>query len=151
MSAGNQKQEIRESEVRIGEARRKRVAFEMIDGDQRLPGSERQPLSRKKRDHHSADQPGPGGRGDRIDVVDRHLGVTQNPLDQAWQDLDVGACGDLRNDAAIGLVSAVLAHHGLGEDLPVTGDQRHGAVVAGGLRGQGLQVKQQSFRVRPFA
>ena len=48
----------------------------------------------------------------------------------------MGAGGDFRNDAAVGLVGAVLPDHGLRKDAPVIGDQRHGAVVAGRFKAQ---------------
>ena len=58
------------------------------------------------------------------------LASSQHPLDQARQDLDMGARRDLRHHAAIRLVRAVLPDDGLSKDLPVAGDQRRGAVVA---------------------
>ena len=80
----------------------------MIDRDQRLAGGQRQALAGEQRDHHSADQPRAGGRGDGVDVADRQLGVIEHPADQAGQDLDMGARGDLRDDAAERLVRGVL-------------------------------------------
>ena len=59
----------------------------------------------------------------------------------------MGARGDLRHDAAIGLVRAVLPDDRLRKDPPVAGDQRRRAVVAGGFKTK----DEQSFRVRPFA
>ena len=68
MPAGDKQQQIREVEVGIGEARRQRMALEMVDRDQRLARRERQALAGEQRDHHSADQARARGRGDRIDV-----------------------------------------------------------------------------------
>ena len=48
----------------------------------------------------------------------------------------MGARGDLRNDAAIGLVRLSLADDRLREDSPVAGHQRGGAVVAGGFEAE---------------
>ena len=106
MAARDEQQQIGKVEVRIGQPRAQRMAFEMIDGDQRLARGERQPLAGEQRDHHAADQPGPGGRRDRVDSRDRQLGVVEHLPDQAGQDLDMGARGDLRHHAAIGLVRA---------------------------------------------
>ena len=123
------------------------MALEMIDGDQRLAGGERQPLAGEQGDHHSADQPRSGGRRDRVDVADGQLRFVEHPPDQVGQDLDVRARGDLRHHPAVGLVGAVLADDRLREDLPVAGDQRRRAVVAGRFKAQ----DRQSFRARPFA
>ena len=59
----------------------------------------------------------------------------------------MGAGGDLGDDAAEGPVRLVLADHRLREDAPVAGDQRRGAVVAGGFEAE----DQGSFRLAPFA
>ena len=91
----------------------------MIDRDQRLARRERQALAGEQRDHHAADQARTRRCGDRIDVVDRKPGLAEHLADQAGQDLDMGARGDFRHDAAVGLVRAVLADHRLGEDPPV--------------------------------
>ena len=48
----------------------------------------------------------------------------------------MGARGDLRHHAAVGLVRAVLADDRLGEDPPVAGDQRRRAVVARGFEAE---------------
>ena len=52
----------------------------------------------------------------------------------------MGARGDLRHDAAIGLVRAVLADHRLREDSPVARHQRRRAVVAGGFEAEDQTV-----------
>ena len=150
MAARDQQQKVRKAEVRIDQPGRERMAFEMIDRDQRLAGSEREPLAGEERDHHSADQPRPRGRGYRIDIVDRQLGVIEHALNQRRQDLDVGARRDLRNDAAVRLVRLRLPDDGLRKNAPVAGDQRRGAVVARGFKTEDYG-KSRSFRRRPFA
>ena len=55
------------------------MAFEMVDRDQRLARRQRQPLAGEQPDHHPADQPRPGGRGDRVDLADRDVGLVRAP------------------------------------------------------------------------
>ena len=136
MAARDQQQQIGEAEVRIDQPRRQRVAFEMVDRDQRLAGGERQALAGEQRDHDATDQPGAGGGGDRVDLRDVDAGFVDHPADQAGQDLDMGAGGDFRDDAAIGLVGGVLADDRVGEDPPVAADDRGGAVVARGFEAE---------------
>ena len=133
MAAGDEQQQIGKVEVRIGKPRAERMAFEVIDREQRLARRQRQPLAGKQRHHHAADQARAGRRGDGIDVADRRLGVSQHAPDQIGQDLDVRPRGDLRNHAAVGLMRGILADHRLREDAPIARHQRRRAVVAGGF------------------
>jgi len=43
----------------------------------------------------------------------------------------VGAGGDFRHDATVRLMRSILPDHGLGQNLPIGGDERGRAVVAG--------------------
>ena len=52
----------------VGQPRRQRVAFEMVDGEQRLAGRRGDRLGRHQADHQAADQAGTGGGGDGVDV-----------------------------------------------------------------------------------
>ena len=74
----NQQQQIGKIEIGIDQPRAQRVAFEMIDRDERLAGAERDALAREQRDHHPADQAGPRGRGDGVDLGDRLAGFRQH-------------------------------------------------------------------------
>ena len=56
MAARDQQQQIGKIEIRIDQPRRQRMAFEMVDRDQRLARGQRQPLAGEQRDHHAADQ-----------------------------------------------------------------------------------------------
>ncbi len=136
MAARHQQEQIREAEVRIGQPRAKRVTLEMIDGDQRLAGREREALAGKKRDHDAADQAGPGGGGDSIDIANRNAGLAEDVADQRRQNLDVRAGGDFGNNAAIRLMSRSLADDFLGKDVPIRRDKRRGAVVARGFQSE---------------
>ncbi len=132
MAARHEQQQIRKVEVGIDEARAERMAFEMVDRDQRLVRGERQPLAGEQRDHHSADQPRPGGRGDRIDLARSTVPASDSTRRiEVGKDLDMRARRDLRHHAAVRLMRGVLADHGLREDAPIARHQRHRAVVAG--------------------
>ena len=50
----------------------------------------------------------PGGRGDHIDLIERHIRVRQRRFDQWRQGFHMGAGGDFRHDAAIGAVRLFL-------------------------------------------
>ncbi len=134
--AGDEQQEIGEIEIGIDQPRRERVAFEMVDGDQRLAGGKREALAGKQRDHHSADQPRAGGRRHGVDVMDRNPGVIENLADQRRQNRHVRPRRNLGNHAAVRLMRLGLADDRLSEDLPVAGDQRRRAVVARGFEAE---------------
>ena len=112
------------------------MAFEMIDGDERLADRQGQPLADQKSDHYAADQPRTRGRRDRIDLTDGDIGLMQHLANQSRQDLDMGASGNFRNYAAKGAVRVVLPDHGLRQDLPIAANQRRGTVVARGFEGK---------------
>ena len=61
----------------------------------------------------------------------------------------MGAGGDFRHDAAVRPMRLVLPDDGLREDLPVAGDQRRGAVVAGGFEAE--DESHFGAFARPFA
>ena len=130
MSARHEQEQIREIEVGIGEARRKGMAFEMIDRDQGLSRGQSQPLARQQADHHPADQPRTGGCGNRVDLADLGPRLAQHLADQRRQDFDMGARGDFGDDPAERLVRRALPDHRLGKDAPVAGHQGDRAVVA---------------------
>ena len=130
VAAGDEEQQVRELEIGVGEPRRERMAFEMVDRDQRLARGERQPLAGEQRDHHAANQARARRRGNRVDFREGQLRLIQHAPNEAGQDLDMGSGGDLRHNAAIGLVRPRLSDDGLREDAPIAGDQRRGAVVA---------------------
>ena len=65
--------------------------------------------------------------------------------DQPGQDFDMGAGGDFRDHAAERPVRVILSDDRLGEDLPIAADQRRGAVVAGGFKGEDQRHLQRAF------
>ena len=133
MAARDEQQEIRESKLGIGQHRRKRVAFQMVDRDQRLAGRQREPLCSDQPHHHAADQPGARSCGDRVDLGQLDLRLRKHLLDQLGKDLDMGAGGDLGDHAAIGPVRDLLPRQFVRENPPVRGDQGHRCLVAAGF------------------
>jgi hypothetical protein len=93
------------------------MTLEVVDRHQRLAGRPRDRLGGHQPDDQPADQARPGGRGNRIDLVERHIGAGERFLDQPVQRLDMRARRDLRHDAAIGAVFVELRQHDVGEDF----------------------------------
>jgi hydroxymethylbilane synthase len=116
MAAGNEQHQIGKRES-IREAGRQRMALEMIYRQQRLAGGAGKRLGRHQSDDQAADQAGPGGRGDCIDIVERHLGSMERLFHQPIQGLDMGAGGDFRHHAAIGAVFLELGKHHVRKDF----------------------------------
>ena len=112
------------------------MAFEMVDGDQRLASGEREALAGEQSDHHPADQSWPRRRRDRIDVVNRHLRLGEDLLDQVRKDLDMRPGRDFGNDATVRLMRLRLPDHRLRQDLTVGSDQRRAGIVAGGFEAE---------------
>ena len=136
MAATGKQQQIRETEVRIDQPRAERMAFEMVDGDERLAGGEAEPLAGEQGDHHPTDQARAGGGGDGVDLANGDVGLGQHLADEAGQDLDMGAGSDFRHHPAERAVRLILADDRLGEDLAIAGHQRRGAVVARGFEAE---------------
>ena len=95
-----------------------RAVLELVDGDvggevvhavQRLAQPQRQRLGRGDADQQRPGQPGPGGDGERVDVVEGDPGGLAGPLDGGHHRLEVGARRDLGYDAA---EPRVLLHRG---------------------------------------
>src|SRR6476619_458832 len=84
----------------IGQAGGERMAFEMIDGDERFAGGQRDRLRGGQADDDAADEAGPGGRGDGVDVGEAEPRIAERRGDYAVERLDMGAGGDLGNDTA---------------------------------------------------
>ena len=117
------------------------MRLEMVDGEERLAGRQRHALAGHQADQHAADQARAGRRGDAVELRPRlRPAVRERASDQPVDDLDMGARGDLRHDAAIGRVGGDLAHHLVGENLArAVGAQPHHrrrGLVAGGFDSQ---------------
>ena len=136
MAPGRKQEQVGEGELRIGEARREGVAFEMIDRDQRLAASEGEALAGEQRDHDATDQARAGGGGNRVEIGGNDPGLVHDAANQPGKLLDMGARGDFRDDSAERAVRLVLADHRLREDHAAAGDERGGAVVARGFEAE---------------
>ena len=95
VAAGGEKQAIGKRR-RVGEPRRERMRLQVIDRDQRLVVGKRDRLGRGQADDDAADQAGPGGRGNAVERVERHLRLGHGLGDDVIERLDMGARGDLR-------------------------------------------------------
>ena len=101
----------------VGQPRRQRMGFEMIDRDERLARRHRQRLAGREPDQYAADQPRPRRRRDGVDAGDVGPRVPERAQDQPVEHLDMGPGGDLRHDAAVSGVAGDLAHHLIGENF----------------------------------
>ena len=113
-----------------------RMAFEMVDRDQRLAGGEGERLAGDEPDHHPADQARPGGRRDRVDLGEADAGFVQRRFDQRRQHLDMGARRDLRDHAAERAVRGLLPGQLMGENRPVGAHHGGGGLVATGFKAE---------------
>jgi hypothetical protein len=59
-------------------------------------------IAARRRRHDAADQAGPAGGGDAVDVGEAQTGAPHRLGDQAVEMVEMAAGGDLRHDAAIG-------------------------------------------------
>ena len=130
-AARREQQQVGKAQACIGQPRRQRMTFQVIDRDQRLFARHRQRLCGNEADHDPADQARTGSGGNGIDISQPHAGIGQRFRDQGSQPLDMRARRDLGNDPAIGPVRIVLRGDPLGKDRPVGAHQRGRGFVAG--------------------
>ena len=115
VSARDEQQQIRKAQA-MGEARCERVRFEMVHGDEGQPARKGDGLAGGDADDQPADQPRPRRGGDAVDLVEAETSFGQRLGDQNIEQLDMGARGDLRHDAAELGVKRKLRAHRIGED-----------------------------------
>ncbi len=136
VAAGDQQQQIGEGDA-VGEAGGERMAFEVVDGDERLSGGKGDCFCRGETDQHAADETGAGGSGNRVDVGEGGARLSQRSAHHVVKHLDMGAGGNLGHDAAEGGMVVDLGKHDIGEDAAGSvvgaGDHRCGGFVAAGL------------------
>ena len=130
MPARNQQQQIRECQRGIGQPRRKGVAFQMVDRNQRLVAGHRQRFGGDQPDHHPADQPRPGGGGNRIKVGQAQPSFFQHRFDQRGEPFGMGARGNFGDHATIGPVSLILRGNALRQNGAPAVHQRGCGFVA---------------------
>jgi hypothetical protein len=126
---------------------RDRVAFQVVDRDQRHVASQRHGLAERQADHHAADQAGAGRGGDAVQVLERQARGAHGLGGDGVDGFHVGAGGDLGHHAAErGMLLELRADdRGQHADRPV----RRAAHDRGrGLVAAGLQAKDgQTCRV----
>ena len=100
----------------IGQTRRQRMAFKMIDGEKRFGRSERESLAGDGADNQSADEARTGCCGDSIDVGQPDTGFVQSRGNNLIQALAMSARGNLRHDAAVRLMGLKLRPDDIRQD-----------------------------------
>ncbi len=139
MPARDEQQQIGKFQIRVGQTRAERMAFEVIDRDQRLARRMRQRLAGDEPDHHPADQPRPRRRRDRIDIGQRNASIGQRRRDQRAQHLDMRARGDFGHHAAIRPVRRLLPRKPVRQDTAIRGDEGGGGFVAARFKAEDEQ------------
>ena len=115
MATRHQQQQIGKVD-RLGEPHGQCMTFEMIDGEERLAAREGDALGRHDADHDAADQAGPAGRRDGVEIVEAQLRLGQGRLDQPVDAFEMGAGSDLRHHAAEAAMLGELAVDDVGQD-----------------------------------
>ncbi len=113
VTAGGEKQAIGKRQ-RAGQPRRQRVGLEMVHRDQRRVVHHRDRLGGGQSHDHAADQAGTGGGGDRRKLRKADAGFFHRRGDDAVEQIDMGARGDLRHHAAERGVFLGLRPHDIG-------------------------------------
>ena len=139
MAARNQQHQIGKGDT-VGQPRRQRMGFEVIDGDQRLAERGGQRLGGGQPDQHAPDQAGAGRGGDGIDIAQRDAGLAAGLGDDVVEIAHMGARRQFGHDAAKGGVFIQLRAHDIGNDHAPAGIVAHndgrGGFVAAGLDAQ---------------
>ena len=130
MPARHQQQRIGKSDGLVGQARAQRMAFEMVDRDQRRIGRHGQRLGAHQADHHPADKTRPGCRGDRVAIGQAYARIGQHALDHGGEPLGMRARGDLGHHSAEVGVFGILRGDPLRHDAPFAVDQRDRGFIA---------------------
>ena len=113
MSAGDQQQQIGEVEP-VGEPCGERVRFQVVDREKGPAARKRHRLRRGRAHQQAADQAGPGGGGDAVQVGEAEAGLRHRLAHQRVQAVEMGAGRDFGHDAAIGRMLAGLGEQALG-------------------------------------
>ena len=136
VAARGEQQEIRKVEA-VGETRGQSVRFEVIDGDEGLARDERERFGGCQADHNPADKARASGGGDAVEVAEFHAGGIKCAFNEDIGNIDMGAGGNFRDNAAIGLMLGDLAQNLVGQNMTVpvmiTLDDRGGGFIAGGF------------------
>ncbi len=119
---------------RLGlEVERGDMPVQVVDRHERQAAGPRERLGRGEADEQRADQAGPGGDRDAVDVVERDARLLLRLTQDRQHELEVPARGDLGDDAAVARMQVGLGGDDVGPDLALLGDERGGRLVAGRL------------------
>ena len=97
MAARDQQQQIGKGHV-FAETHRQRMAFEVIDRQQRLVVREGQRLGGHDAHHHAADQARPAGGGNAVELVEAQSGLFQRLDKDSIDAFEMGTGGELGID-----------------------------------------------------
>ena len=109
------------------------VAFEVVDGDERLAQREGEGLGVADTDEQRAGEAWAFGDGDRIQLRHAYAGFAEGGVDDRDDGAEVLAGGELRNDAAVGRVDGDLRGDDVRELAGAALDDGGGGLVAGAL------------------
>ena len=107
--------------------------MQVVDRRERQPPRPGERLRRGDADEQRADQAGPRGDGDELDVLERRVREPERLAQHGRDQLEVPARGDLGHDPAEARVQLGLGGDDAGRELAVARDERRGGLVAGGL------------------
>ncbi len=106
------------------------VAFEVVDAHDRRAVHPGQRLGRRAADEERADEPGPLGHRDAVEIAQPHPGLRERPANDGHDHLEVAARGELGHDAAVGGVDIVLGGDDAREHLAPAVEHGGGGLVA---------------------
>ena len=133
VAAGNHQGHQGEGRRLLGEKGRQDMGPEVVDPGQRQALPEGQGLGHGHADHQGADEPGPLGHGQAVQVLKRHSGLVQGRLDHRQNVLQVPPGRQLRHHPAVGGVQLELGGHHRGEDAPAVRHYCGRGLIAGSL------------------
>ncbi len=108
------------------------VAFEVVDGDERLAKAEGEGLGEGDADQQRSGEAGAGGDGDSVEVLIGAIGTLQGLADDRHNGAEVLAAGELGDHSAVVGVDK-LAGDDVGEHLMPVAQHGRGGLVAGGF------------------
>ncbi len=121
------------------------VAFEMIDGNQRLVEGEGQSLGIADAHQQRSGEAGALGDCDGVDGVVSLIGLSQRLPDDGNNRPQMLARCQLRHDAAVGLMRGDLRSHDVRDQLLARAHHRRGGFVAGTFDAEDVGVWHNQF------
>ena len=109
------------------------VAFEVVDGDERLAESPGQGFGVADADEQGTGEAGAFGDGDRVHVRHGDVGFAEGGIDDGDDGAEVLAGGEFGDDAAVRGVDGDLRGDDVGELAAAALDDGGGGLVAGAL------------------